>query len=375
MPEGFQVFPKKLGFYPYVWLIYIFIPIIIMSQEQGMKMVYGYLMIAIFVVSYRQLYFASEHRSFSYWLASQMVIIFILSLFYNPYNLFMGFFTANFIGYYTNSLKFKVSLCILAIIEFLPLILYLKTIPPMQYLILIPFIIIMLITPFGIRSMNKHQQLEIQLDEANEHIKELVKREERMRIARDLHDTLGHTLSLITLKSQIVDRLITMDPERAQLEAKEIERTSRAALRQVRELVSDMRAVTIAEELIDVQVILHNANVISSFEGDVTLVGVPDLTQNILSLCLREAITNMVKHSQANRCMIRIEQQLSKVTLIISDDGIGLREDHQDGNGLKGMGERLSLIDGSLILSSEEGTTLTITIPIIIKDHSEEETA
>ena len=87
------------------------------------------------------------------------------------------------------------------------------------------------------------------MDQANEQIKELIKREERVRIARDLHDTLGHTLSLITLQSQLVQRLAEKHPERAKAEAKEIEMTSRSALRQVRELVSDMRAITIAEEL------------------------------------------------------------------------------------------------------------------------------
>ncbi len=366
--EKFHLFPEKLGFFPYVWLIYLFLPIINTAQEQGLKLVFGYLMIGVFAISYRQLYFASEEGSFSYWLATQMVIIFILSYFYNPYNFFMGFFTANFIGYYTNSFKFKISLGSLAIVLSLPVILNLNSIAPKQYLFFLPFLIIMLMSPFGIRSINRHQQLELKLDEANEHINQLVKREERMRIARDLHDTLGHTLSLITLKSQIVDRLITKDPARAQLEAKEIERTSRAALRQVRELVSDMRAVTIAEEMLEVQAILQSADITSHFEGDAKLVGVPDLTQNILSLCLREAITNIVKHSRAKSCSVRLEQKNSEVKLIIRDDGIGLKEDHHDGNGLKGMNERLSLIEGSLAVSSGEGTTYTINIPIIIKE-------
>ena len=373
MHEKFRMFPKNLGFYPYVWLIYIFLPVIYISQEQGIRLILGCLMIGVFLISYRQLFLGSEHRSFSYWLGLQMVIVLILSLFYSPYNLFIGFFTASFIGHYTESSKFKISLISLAIIEVIPLVWNTQPISPNQYFFFVPFIIIILVSPFGIRSMNKHQYLEMQLDEANEHIKELVKREERMRIARDLHDTLGHTLSLITLKSQLVDRLITKDPHRAQLEAKEIERTSRAALRQVRDLVSDMRAVTVAEELLEVQVILSNADIISRFEGDVKLTGVPDLTQNILSLCLREGITNIVKHSQAKSCRVSIEQKKAHVTLIIHDDGIGLHEDHHDGNGLKGMGERLTLIDGSLVVSSVGGTTLTITIPTIIKHQREEE--
>ncbi|MCB6771060.1 histidine kinase, partial [Veillonella atypica] len=103
-------------------------------------------------------------------------------------------------------------------------------------------------------------ELERKLDQANQRIAELIKREERVRISRDLHDKLGHTLSLLTLKSQLVQRLISIDTERAQQEAKEIELTSRAVLKQVRELVSDLRTITIAEELVQIQQILRAAN-------------------------------------------------------------------------------------------------------------------
>lgn len=140
---------------------------------------------------------------------------------------------------------------------------------------LAPFIIIMLISPFGVRSMNRNQKLEKELDQANEVIKELVKREERMRIARDLHDTLGHTLSLITLKSQLVEKLVTKNTERAQEEAREIQRTSRAALRQVRELVSEMRAISVAEELAEAGEMLRTAEIALEVEGDISLEGYP----------------------------------------------------------------------------------------------------
>jgi two-component system sensor histidine kinase DesK len=372
----FEIFPKKLGYFPYLWLLYISMPIIYMTQEQGLKAVCGYIMIGVFIFTYRQLYFVEGRPSFSYLLALQMLIILILTLFYSPYNMFMGFFSSNFIGWHTDKFKFKVSIIALMIIETLPIIINMGNISPKEYLFLIPFIIIMLATPFGMRSMKKHQNLELQLDQANEHIKQLIKREERMRISRDLHDTLGHTLSLITLKSQLVEKLVDKNPTRARLEAKEIERTSRAALKQVRELVSDMRAVTLTEELIEVKVILQSAHIGLAVEGNIKLAGIPDLTQNILSMCLREAITNIVKHSQASSCTIHIEQLEAKIMLTVQDNGIGCDVDNHSlqGNGLKGMRERLSLIEGSVVLSSNKGTTLTITSPIVIKE-KEEETA
>ena len=108
--------------------------------------------------------------------------------------------------------------------------------------------------------MNERMELKNQLNEANEQIKTLIKQEERVRIARDLHDTLGHTLSLITLQSQVIQR-IANDPDKVRAEAKEIEQTSRSALQQVRELVSDMRVSTIEEELVHMEQILAAGNI------------------------------------------------------------------------------------------------------------------
>lgn len=189
-----------------------------------------------------------------------------------------------------------------------------------------------------------------------------------MRIARDLHDTLGHTLSMITLKSQLVHRLISMDKEKALHEAKEIEKTSRSALKQVRELVSDMRAITFAEELMETETILEAAGIHYQFEGDSKLEEVPLLTQNILSMCLKEGITNVVNHSQAKNCVIKMIKKAGEIELTIYDDGRGFDGKSKDGNGLKGIYERLRLIDGYININSTNGTKLIITIPIIIKE-------
>lgn len=310
-----------------------------------------------------------------------MLIIVIMSVFYNPYNLYMGFFTANFIGYFTEKRRFNIAMIVFAAVELLPLVFLRNQLDGTDLMFILPFYIIMMMSPFGIRSMNQRQNLEKELDQANAQIKELVKREERMRIARDLHDTLGHTLSLITLKSQLVEKLALKDPQRAQFEAGEIQRTSRAALRQVRELVSDMRAITVAEELAGAGEILRSADIALEVEGDVNLEGVSDLTQNILSLCIKEAMTNIVKHSQAEHCLIRIGVTDADVRVDIEDDGVGLKHEgvgeSPQGNGLKGMAERLSLIEGSLRLypGTKRGTRLLVTVPLIVKERKEGETA
>jgi two-component system sensor histidine kinase DesK len=292
-------------------------------------------------------------------------------MFYNLNYMFLGFFPANFIGWYCDKTVFKRGLISLVFVQIFPFIYHLmktKTFfSPGELIYFIPFLIIMLISPFGIRSMNRRMELEKQLDQANQKIEELVKREERVRIARDLHDTLGHTLSLLTLKSQLIQRLTAVDPERARLEAKEMEVTSRAALKQVRELVTDMRAATIAEELLQTQQILRAAGITYRYDGEVDFSRISPFTQNIVGMCVREAATNIVKHSRATHCSISIKLFSEKMNIVIRDDGMGVTKAKPFGNGLRGMEERLALVDGVLTLSNNNGAVLELTVPIIKK--------
>ncbi|MBM6995835.1 sensor histidine kinase [Paenibacillus sp. DXFW5] len=398
----FELFPKKYGWFPYIWPIYLALPIVNIRGEEGVKLFIGCAMIALFAVTYRQLYWATG-QTFNLWLALQLGLILALCAFYSPYNFYLGFFTSNFIGWYTDHKKFNIAISCFAAVELLSLLIGSRDLLVTDLPFLVPFLLIMLVMPYGIRSMARRQHLEQELDRANEQIKELIKREERMRIARDLHDTLGHTLSLITLKSQLVEKLAGKDSERAQAEAREIQRTSRAALRQVRELVSDMRTITVAEALAEAGEILRAADIAFDVEGDPRLTGVSDLTQNIVSLCIKEAVTNIVKHSRATRCSVTVEIAPAEVRLQIEDNGIGLAArnagdgdgngdgpftppgDSVAGNGLKGMAERLSLIDGALTVGpgvpgrsdtpesgSRRGTRLRIAIPLIVKEANKE---
>ncbi|PLR77308.1 sensor histidine kinase [Bacillus sp. V3-13] len=369
--QKFQLFPKRFGLLPYVLLIYMSMPIFYVATETGLKMAVGYVLLFLFLVTYRQLYFMSEEPS-ALWLGLQIGIIVYLSIFYNFNFLYMGFFPANFIAWYSDKKRFVTALSWFSAAILVPFLVHLREMELSGMIYFVPFIVIMLISPLGIRSMNTRVELEKKLDEANEQIAELIKREERMRIARDLHDTLGHTLSLITLKSQLINKLILKDPARARLEAKEVERTSRSALTQVRELVSDMRATTIPEELIEVEMILKAAGISFRIDGEKSLANVPFLTQNILSMCLREAVTNVVKHSKANNCTVTFNHEEGQIALEVQDDGIGLFDKNNYGNGLKGMCERLNLIDGSLNILCSGGTKLVITVPVIVKAQKED---
>ncbi|MDQ0232093.1 sensor histidine kinase [Metabacillus malikii] len=366
--KSFKVFPARYGFFPYVFLIYLFMPTYYVLSEQGWKQSLGIGLLLLFLVTYRQLYNSFDKKSYTYWLIIQVLIIITLAIFYNLYNVFLGFFSAHFIGWYKHKQMFYWALGLFSIAIISPFIARWNRLELENVFFYGIFIVIMIISPFGIKSMNSRMELEKKLDEANEQIRELVKRDERMRIARDLHDILGHTLSLITLKSQLVYKLISKDIEKAKLETKEIERTTRSALKQVRELVSDMRTITIAEELIESEILLQAAGISFEYKGDPKLEEVPPLTQNILSMCLKEGVTNVVKHSQASTCLVQIVKKDGELELSITDDGKGLDGINEDGNGLKGINERLRLIDGLLKVISHKGTKLIITVPIIVKE-------
>lgn len=369
MLRGFELFPKRFGIYPYIWMIYLAMPLYYLADARGHEQYIGITAFIVFVLTYRQLYMTAGSLLFSYWLVLQMGCVLILTLVIDLNMFFLGFFTANFIGWYTEKRIFQLFSFTFAIIQAFPIAMAAayNQLSPQKLLFFIPFYLIMLVSPYGIRTMLDRQQLEARLDEAQQHIEELIKREERMRIARDLHDTMGHTLSLITLKSELVTKLITKNPERAIQEAREIERTSRAALREVRLLVSDMRAISIMEALADAQEMLRSANIdLQLVAHQETCNDVPDLTQNMVSLCLLEAVTNIVKHSRATLSRILLERETDGMYITIQDNGTGMPKDYLPGNGLKGMSERLNLIDGSLeVYSDTTGTRLDLFFPIV----------
>lgn len=367
--KHFQFFPKKYGFFPYVFLCYLFMPLIHVLNETGFKAIIGYALLLLFLLTYRQVYHTIAKKSFSFWLTLQVGIIMILSIVYNPYNLFMGFFPSNFIGWYNNEKQFNRAVTTFASAIILTVIILSYQGMMSDLFFFLPFLVVMIGAPFGIRSMGEKLELEQQLDQANDQIMDFIKREERVRIARDLHDTLGHTLSLITLQSQLVQR-IAEKPERVTAEAKEIEMTARSALQQVRELVSDMRTITIAEELWDMEQILKAADIQFHMEEQSELPSLTPLQQNILGMCLREAVTNIVKHSEAENCFVTIGNTRGDFTISVTDDGVGVCENNYEGNGLSGMRERLALIEGKLSIESGLGTTVAMAVPIIVKEEA-----
>mgnify|MGYP001162075913 CR=1 FL=1 len=200
-----------------------------------------------------------------------------------------------------------------------------------------------------------------QLRKANEEIENLAKVAERERIARDLHDVLGHTLSVITLKSELAGKLVDRDPQRAGKEIREVEQISRQALYEVRDAIRGYRSQGLVAELAQAKTTLETAGLTVQCDAATTM-KIPAVQESVLSLAVREAVTNVVRHARARTCRMRLEQQNGTCRLEIQDDGCGAS--NGEGNGLRGMRERVEMLGGTLQRNSEAGTTLTITLPL-----------
>jgi two-component system sensor histidine kinase DesK len=199
------------------------------------------------------------------------------------------------------------------------------------------------------------------LRKANEEIEHLATVAERERIARDLHDVLGHTLSVITLKSELAGKLIDRDPQRAGKEIREVEEISRQALSDVRDAIRGYRSRGLTAELAQAKSTLETAGVAVHYDAS-TSIKIPAMQEGVLSMAVREAVTNVVRHAQARTCTLRLNQQNGSCRLEIADDGRGGFQN--EGNGLRGMRERVEMLGGTLTRESHAGTRLTITVPI-----------
>jgi len=186
---------------------------------------------------------------------------------------------------------------------------------------------------------------------------------ERERIGRDLHDLLGHTLSLITLKLELSRKLAGSDPQRSRAEADEAEQVARQALSQVRAAVTGMRATDLHGEIASAGLLLESRGVAWQAHAPPPL---PPAVDTALSLVLREAATNIARHADATTARLQFVVAGDVVQMIISDDGRGVGK--RRGNGLTGMRERVESLDGVLSIDGGKGigTQLTISVPLTV---------
>jgi two-component system sensor histidine kinase DesK len=196
--------------------------------------------------------------------------------------------------------------------------------------------------------------LVIQLREARGEVARLAANEERLRIARDLHDLLGHTLSLIVLKSEVASRLADRDRARSLAEVDDIQAVARQALADVREAISGYRQRNLTDELENARNVLAAADI----ELTITTSGtpLPDQVDGLFGWAVREGVTNILRHSRARTATITVARRNSTAVLEIIDDGVGADDlAETQGNGLRGLDERVAVSGGTVAAGPREG--------------------
>lgn len=199
--------------------------------------------------------------------------------------------------------------------------------------------------------------------------------EERLRIARDLHDLLGHNLSLIALKSELARRLLSVAPDRAANELSDIEGVARQALKEVREAVSSYRQPTLASELQGAREMLAAAGITYRYEGNVGITtGLPPAVESALGWVVREGVTNIIRHSGASQCLVRVGRDGQRISVEMTDDGKPTPVGGGDtaGNGLRGLAERITSLGGTCEARRQEsgGFRLLAIVPIASNPHT-----
>ncbi|WP_269458947.1 sensor histidine kinase [Latilactobacillus sakei] len=185
-------------------------------------------------------------------------------------------------------------------------------------------------------------------------------------MARDLHDNLGQSFSMITLKAGYARKLLAKKPDAVPEQLLAIEQASRQNLKMVRDIMAGLRQTTIAEELINQERNLSVAGIILLTKDENQIEGLPQSNQQVLAQCLHEAVTNIIRYSHATECYVTFAQSATTFQMTIQDNGRGLKKaDQFKSHGMAGMRERLEVIQGELTVDGRHGTTLTLTMPIV----------
>jgi two-component system sensor histidine kinase DesK len=351
---------RSFDWWDFVWLFYsVFFFIEPFYRHDTRYWLQFGVVYALFLAIYTGVIVLHSHR-IQYLLLAALEL---LSIYYYPHNQGasgMFIYVCAFVPFVTESLAISVSTivftCATILIE--SFILHVST---LTWAFPVAFSIVVGCTNIF---MAQRVRANARLQMAQEEIEQLAKLAERERIARDLHDVLGHTLSVIVLKSELAGRLFSRNPERAAAEIADVEHIARKALTEVREAIRGYRTEGLAAEIQRAHGVLDAAGVTLVCEE--TPLALTPAEESVLSLVLREAVTNIVRHAQASHCTVRFEEKDGQTLLVVEDNGRGgVRE---DGNGVRGMRERIEALGGHFAVDAPNtagarGTRLTIQIP------------
>lgn len=344
----------ELGWTPFVWLLYIIPFASVPAFTGGGARAWGVTMagLAVFLVLYFRGFWARGAE-----LVVIVALITVLAVVFVPFNpaaTAMFIFAAAFAGWFRRPRHGVVVIAAVVAVVIAEAI-----VMELALWVWLPA----LVFSIAIGSVNIHtaerSRANARLRMANEQIEHFAKMAERERISRDLHDLLGHTLSVIVLKAELARRLGGKDPVRASEEIAAVEQIARDALSEVRTAVRGYRRSGITSEIQRAVVVLENAGI--SVEQNIDEVTLDAESETMLELGVREAVTNVLRHSGAEKVWIELRAHDDGTTLTIRNDGSS--GDGGEGMGLRGMKDRASAVGASVQIDRSDGYCIRIDAP------------
>jgi two-component system sensor histidine kinase DesK len=362
-------------FFSAIWLVYLAYPVsqLFGHRHSALYIAGGLALVAVFCVIYVYLLFAWDRLAVNPygWLAAMAVVAAVTSVVYDGGALWIYVSSSAGAVIKEERQAFRTVLAVTVAYAVFGLI---KHVDTTDFLVnLVPTMLV------GLAMIGFRRQLELnrELTRAREAVARLAASEERLRLARDMHDLTGQSLSMITLKSELAGKRLSRLPASAERDAvlgelDDIGRVSRQTLQDIREAVSGYRRPTLAVEVITARHALDAAGIRLDDDPALTLRSGtfdPD-AEAALAWCLREAATNVIRHSGASHCWLRLAGQDGELALEVLDDGRGLpgQDESAGGSGLRGMSERLDAVGGRLSLgvrsaADRGGLCLRATVP------------
>ncbi len=343
------------GVMPYLWLVYVLaVPLSLWGGHAPARVVALELVVlAVFLVCYVIGYGRWGRAALAF--AAVFTLLGVIASPSVGWATTYFVYAASFIAWGTSA---RDAYRILGVfVPFIGVVMWLEHVDPGSAIAGVVFTIIV-----GIACINAAQQKRDhgRLKQAYDQIEGLAKIAERERIARDLHDVLGHTLSLIALKSQLASKLADRDPQRAVAEIRDVELIARTSLDELREAVAGYRGAGIPDELAHARDVLTSAGLTVECEADDVRLAAAH--ESVLALAIREAVTNIVRHARASAVRLRVATTGDACRFEIQDDGVG--GSAKEGLGLTGMRERVESHGGSLERTIDHGTRLVVTLPL-----------
>jgi two-component system sensor histidine kinase DesK len=354
----------EAGWQPYVWLCYLgFLFLPLAWPDDDHRWLWPTLLsIAVFLPFYFRC-FSPRAR----WKLGNVLTVALIGLALAPFNIMAFSYTVYAVSLAPSALRgFRQPILLtLALLGAYVLEIFLLRQPqaPMTAGIAA---MVCLVSCFGTITLAERARQNVALRLSHEEIRRLATVAERERIGRDLHDLLGHTLSLIAIKSELAGKLIDKDREGARREIAEMTQVAREALRQVRSAVTGMRAAALDAELTSARALLESSGI--SVSMDRAAITLSPGIETALAMIVREATTNIHRHSQARRATIVVEAgeagQNEQVRLTVTDDGRGGTV--ESGTGITGIRERVRSLGGNLTIDSPRGrgTVLRASLPL-----------